>query len=63
LGRRRDPTLQGCPIIDSRFEGGIVGEVKGVPAVHTTVKGCAWITGLHQYFVDPTIRGYVAAHT
>jgi trans-L-3-hydroxyproline dehydratase len=59
-------TLQGRPIIDSRFDGGIVGEVKGMPAVHTTVKGCAWITGLHHCFVDPNNpwpTGYVAADT
>jgi proline racemase len=55
-------------IIGSRFEGRIVGEtsVNGTPAIQTTIKGRAWITGLHQYFVDPTDpwpAGYVVADT
>jgi proline racemase len=56
-------------IIGSRFEGRIVSEVKladGTPAVVTTVKGRAWLTGVHQYFVDPEDpwpEGYVVADT
>jgi proline racemase len=55
-------------IIGSQFVGKIVGEtsVQGVPAVNTTIKGRAWITGLHQYFVDPTDpwpSGYVVSDT
>jgi proline racemase len=56
-------------IIGSRFEGRIVGEttlIDGTRAVLTTIKGRAWITGLHQYFVDPEDpwpEGYVVADT
>jgi proline racemase len=56
-------------IIGSRFEGRIVGETAlrdGTRAVLTTIKGRAWITGLHQYFVDPDDpwpEGYVVADT
>lgn len=42
-------------LIDSRFIGTIRGEtqIKGLPAILPTVEGRAWITGLHQYIVDP----------
>lgn len=55
-------------IIGSRFEGRITGAttVGSTPAVHTTVKGRAWITGLHQYFIDPSDpwpAGYVVGDT
>jgi proline racemase len=55
-------------IIGSRFHGRIVGTTTegGIPAVHTTVKGRAWITGLHQYMVDPSDpwpAGYVVSDT
>ena len=55
-------------IIGSRFEGRVLGTttVNGVPAIQTTIKGRAWITGLHQYFVDPTDpwpEGYLVADT
>ena len=55
-------------IIGSRFEGRISGvtDVAGRPAVHTTIKGRAWITGYHHYRVDPTDpwpEGYVVADT
>lgn len=55
-------------IIGSRFEGRITGvtDVAGTPAVHTTIKGRAWITGYHQYRVDPTDpwpEGYVLSDT
>ena len=38
----------------------------GVEAVLTTIKGRAWITGVHQYFVDPSDpwpQGYVVSDT
>lgn len=55
-------------IIGSRFEGRIIGEttVGGRPAVLTSLKGRAWITGFHHYRVDPTDpwpTGYVVADT
>jgi trans-L-3-hydroxyproline dehydratase len=55
-------------IIGSRFEGRITGatDVAGRPAVHTTIKGRAWITGYHHYRVDPSDpwpEGYVVADT
>ncbi|HEX7073597.1 MAG TPA: proline racemase family protein [Hyphomicrobiaceae bacterium] len=55
-------------IIGSRFEGRIVGTttVNGTPAVLTTIKGRAWITGIHEYFVDPSDpwpQGYVVSDT
>src|SRR5690606_32799769 len=52
-------------IIGSRFDGRIMGAKMlggGTEAVLTTIKGRAWITGLHQYFVDPSDpwpQGYV----
>jgi proline racemase len=55
-------------IIGSRFEGRILGTttVGGKPAILPSIKGRAWITGLHQYFVDPDDpwpSGYVVADT
>jgi proline racemase len=55
-------------IIGSRFEGRILGTatVGGKPAIVPSIKGRAWITGLHQYFVDPDDpwpSGYVVADT
>ena len=55
-------------IIGSRFEGRIVGTTttNGVEAVLTTIKGRAWITGIHQYFVDPSDpwqQGYLVSDT
>ncbi len=43
-------------LIDSRFIGTIRGETRvgGLPAIMPTVEGRAWITGFHQYIVDPT---------
>jgi proline racemase len=42
-------------LIGSRFVGTILGETRvgGVPAILPTVEGRAWITGFHQYMVDP----------
>lgn len=55
-------------IIGSRFEGLITGETSlaGTPAIHTTIKGRAWITGYHHYRVDPGDpwpEGYVVSDT
>lgn len=55
-------------IIGSRFEGRILSmtEIAGRPAILPSIKGRAWITGLHQYFVDPEDpwpSGYVVADT
>lgn len=55
-------------IIGSRFEGRIVGETRvgGRPAIVTTLRGRAWITGSFQYFVDPADPfplGYVVGDT
>jgi proline racemase len=42
-------------IIGSRFGGRIVGEteVAGRSAIMPAIKGRAWITGHHTYFLDP----------
>lgn len=42
-------------IIGSEFHGRIAGaaSVGGKPAIVPTVRGRAWLTGLHQYFLDP----------
>jgi proline racemase len=55
-------------IIDSQFHGTIVGETQVGPfaAIEATVRGRAWITGLHHYFVDaddPWPSGYVLSDT
>jgi trans-L-3-hydroxyproline dehydratase len=55
-------------IIGSRFIGRIRGEttVGSLPAIEPEISGQAWITGIHQYFVDPTDpwpEGYVVADT
>jgi len=55
-------------IIDSEFHGTIVGEtsVGQYRAIEATIRGRAWITGLHQYFVDagdPWPAGYVLSDT
>jgi proline racemase len=55
-------------IIGSRFYGRILGTTTAgaIAAVNTTIKGRAWITGLHQYLVDPTDpwpSGYVVSDT
>lgn len=43
-------------LIGSRFIGTIRGEteIAGQRAILPTVEGRAWITGIHQYIVDPT---------
>jgi trans-L-3-hydroxyproline dehydratase len=55
-------------IIGSRFAGRILGEttVAGARAILPEITGRAWITGLHQYCVDPSDpwpEGYVVADT
>jgi proline racemase len=55
-------------IIDSQFHGTIVGETTVGPfaAIEATIRGRAWITGLHHYFVDaddPWPSGYVLSDT
>lgn len=55
-------------IIGSEFHGTIVGEtsVGPFPAIEATIRGRAWITGLHHYFVDasdPWPSGYVLSDT
>lgn len=45
----------GRSIIDSAFDCAIVAETRvgGRPAVVPSIRGRAWITGTHQYMVDP----------
>ncbi|MGC1302702.1 MAG: proline racemase family protein, partial [Caulobacteraceae bacterium] len=55
-------------IVGSRFHGRILAEttVGGRPAVLPAIRGRGWITGYHQYRVDPTDpfqTGYVVADT
>ena len=55
-------------IIGSEFHGTIVGEttVGSFAAIEATIRGRAWITGLHHYFVDaddPWPSGYVLSDT
>lgn len=61
-------TLTHESIIGSRFHGTILSEttVGGRPAILPSIKGRAWITGVHQYMVDPTDpwpAGYVVNDT
>ena len=60
--------LTHASIIGSEFHGTIVGEttVGPFPAIEATIRGRAWITGLHHYFVDagdPWPSGYVLSDT
>jgi proline racemase len=55
-------------LIGSRFEGRILGEtnVGGRPAILPSVRGRGWITGFHEYVLDPTDpfpQGYLVADT
>ncbi len=55
-------------LIGSEFHGTIVGEtsVASFPAIEATIRGRAWITGLHHYIVDaddPWPSGYVLSDT
>jgi proline racemase len=42
-------------IIDSQFVGEIDADtdVNGIPAIYPKISGSAWITGIHQYVLDP----------
>jgi proline racemase len=45
-----------CSVIDSRFDGRIEGITTlrdGTPAILPSIAGRAWITGFHQYVLDP----------
>lgn len=55
-------------VIGSRFVGKVkaLARVGDLPAIVPTIGGQAWITGLHQYFTDPTDpfpAGYVLSDT
>jgi trans-L-3-hydroxyproline dehydratase len=55
-------------IIGSQFHGRILSEttVGDRPAIIPAIKGRAWITGMHQYFIDPDDpwpQGYVLSDT
>jgi proline racemase len=61
-------TLVHSSIIESEFVGTIrsTTTVGGVAAIVPTVRGRAWITGFHNYVVDPTDpypEGYVVSDT
>ena len=51
-----DEKLIGRSIINSRFEGQILGRttVGELDAIRPTISGQGWITGTHQYRLDPT---------
>jgi proline racemase len=46
----------GCSIIDSRFDCRIEAEARvgDRSAIIPSIEGQAWITGTHQYMLDPT---------
>jgi proline racemase len=61
-------TLTHRSIIGSQFHGTIVSktQVGPHPAIKPSIRGRAWITGLHHYFVDasdPWPEGYVLSDT
>lgn len=61
-------TLTHSSIVDSRFRGTIKATtgVAGVAAIIPTVEGSAWITGFHNYVVDPSDpfpAGYIVSDT
>jgi len=61
-------TMTHASIIGSQFHGRIVstGSVGGKPAIVPAIKGRAWLTGLHQYFIDPADpwpEGFVVSDT
>jgi proline racemase len=60
--------LTHASLIGSRFEGRILGEttVGGRPAIRPSIRGRAWITGYHEYVLnpsDPFPAGYLLADT
>jgi proline racemase len=61
-------TLVHESIIGSRFEGRILGTttLAGRPAILPSLRGRAWITGMHTYLLDPDDpwpEGYVVSDT
>lgn len=48
--------LTGVSIIGSEFHGKILGEttIGGLPAIRPQISGRGWITGTHQYMLDPS---------
>ncbi|MDP8913699.1 MAG: proline racemase family protein [Pseudomonadota bacterium] len=61
-------TLVHSSIIGSRFEGRIIATTRigGRPAILPAVRGRAWITGFHNYRLDPSDpypEGYVVSDT
>ena len=61
-------TLVSTSVIDSEFHCDIsaLADVGGTAAVVPRISGRAWITGLHQYGVDPTdpfAGGYTLSDT
>ena len=60
--------LTHASLIGSRFEGRILSEttVAGRPAIRPSIRGRAWITGYHEYVLnpsDPFPAGYLLADT
>ena len=54
--------------LGSRFDARIeaVTEIAGVPAIRPSIEGRAWITGFHNYVLDPRDpwpEGYTASDT
>src|SRR5690606_24958659 len=51
-----DDRFTAISIIDSEFEGRILGTVKigDLPAIRPQISGRAWITGTHQHMLDPS---------
>jgi len=61
-------TMSHASVIGSVFDGRIVGtaRVGEHDGIVPAVRGSAWITGLHQYLVDPSDpfpEGYLVADT
>jgi proline racemase len=55
LGPDGRGALRHLSIVDSAFVGKVVAEteVAGRPAVVTTVEGSAYLTGRHEFILDP----------
>ena len=47
--------LKACSIVDTWFTGRLLGtcEAGGIPAVRPSITGAAYMTGLHQFVLDP----------
>jgi proline racemase len=61
-------TMTHASIIGSQFHGRIVAEARvgDIPAIIPAIRGRCWITGMHQYFLDPEDpwqQGYVVSDT